>query len=205
MRFLVGAFVGLLFVAACSAPSIQPFPASPGTSSLTSQLTSGAEGTSSGVSGDAGIPLDCNAIGDELPTPDRLVVLGQVALPSLRAPALQTARQPDHTSPLLAYFAKTGLGFKRGSHWKLRVAPEHLAHLRIGWGSPAVPTTLVVPPTTCSPASGTGWLWYPGGFWTDRPGCYAVVVQVADQSRRVAVGVGAPCPAQKPPPEPSDR
>jgi hypothetical protein len=151
------------------------------------------------------IQLDCNAIGDDPPTPDRVVVLGRVALPSPSAPAIQTARQPQGAPPSQTYFAKAGLGVRSGTSWHLSVAPEDADHLRIGWGSPVkTPSTTVLPPEQCGPTLRTGWLWYPGGYWTDRPGCYAVVVHVSGRSQEVRVGVGAPCPGQQPPPQPSD-
>lgn len=183
--------LGLAIVGACSAPSHRED---------TPALAAGSPSSATA----RGLPLDCNAIGDGMPSPDRLVVLDHLALPARQAPALQTARQPDPTSPVLSYFAKAGLGIRAGSQWRLSVATEARDHLRIGWGSPGTPSTVVLPPATCSPTSRTGWLWYPGGYWTDKPGCYAVVVQADGQSQRVLIGVGAPCPGQEPPAGPSD-
>lgn len=149
---------------------------------------------------ETGLHLDCNVIGDALPTPDRLVVLDRVALPSPHAQAMQAGRQQESVTPLQRYYAKAGLGVKAGTTWRLTVDPKDENHLRIGWGSPVEePSTTVLPPAQCSPTSRTGWLWYPGGFWTDRPGCYTVVVHVSDRSQAVPVGVGAPCPGQEPP------
>jgi hypothetical protein len=181
----------VVLVAACSAPWNHD--------TVTTDPTS----AQAGGTFKTGIPLDCNVIGDELPTPDYLVVLDLLALPAPQSPALQTGRLQDATPPV-SYFAKTGLGFKAGSSWRLSVAPEDQDHLRIGWGSPGIPSITVLPPAKCSPTSRTGWLWYPGGYWTDHPGCYTVVAQAAHQSQRVPIGVGAPCPGQKPPVGPSN-
>lgn len=106
-----------------------------------------------------GAALGCNAIGDNLPTKDRVIVLDNVALPAQRtAPALHTARQPDPSHRLLTYFAKNGLGFRIGSQWRLRVPKGAQDHLRIGWGSPATPRTVVRPPAGCPTTSKTGWV-----------------------------------------------
>jgi len=89
---------------------------------------------------ETGIALDCNAIGDDQPPPDYLVVLDRIALPAPEAPALQTHRQQDSAKPLLSYFAKTGLGFKAGSAWSLRVGwrPDSGVNARalvqVSWG-----------------------------------------------------------------------
>ncbi len=193
MRAARAGWVAVFLAAGCASS-----PAPGGTSTLAGP---GVTPSSAVATGER---LDCNAIGDDRPTAGSLVVLDGVALPSPRAPALQTSRQQSPPSPLQAYFAKTGLGFKAGTAWRLTVAPEDEGHLRIGWGSPAAPSLGVSPPDTCSPPSRTGWLWYPGGYWTDLPGCYAVVVHVGERTQRVSVGVGAPCPGQPPPPAPSD-
>jgi len=152
-----------------------------------------------------GVALDCNVIGDERPTTGQLIVFGDVVLPDqTSAPALQTSRQPDPSRALLTFFAKSGLGFKAGSKWRLMVPADARNHLRIQWGSPGTATTVIRPPSGCAKTSTTGWVWYPGGYWTDEPGCYPIVVDVNGQTRRVNVGVGAPCPGQDPPASPSD-
>lgn len=154
--------------------------------------------------GTRGARLDCNAIGTEAPGGDVQIVLGRVAVPSPRAAALQASRDDDANRPVLTYFAKRGLGFKVGTSWELRVPAATQAHLRLGWGSPGRPNTVVLPPaSSCALSSSTGWVWYPGGYLTDRPGCYPVVVVSGSQRKRVTIGVGAPCPGQRPPPAPT--
>ncbi|MEX0429515.1 hypothetical protein AB3X52_18000 [Nocardioides sp. DS6] len=130
-----------------------------------------------------------------------------MALPAPTRPALQAARGEDGGSPVLTYFAKAGLGVRVGTRWRLSVADDAREHLRIGWGAPAVPTTAIgpAPGSGCRSASRSGWLWYPGGYWTDEPGCYSVVVHAAGRLQQVPIGVGAPCPGQRPPVDTSAR
>ncbi len=185
----------VLLVAACSGQSSPP--------PITTPSLSGSSPSSSSAGG--GTSVDCNPIDDALPRADRFVVLGSVALPNpALAAALGTARDPKPTSPVTTFFAKDGLGVTAGTRWRIIVAPESAAHLRIGWGSPAVPALSVRPASTCDVQSSTGWLWYPGGYWTDHPACYAVIVEVGTRRQRVNVGVGAPCPGQRPPQGVSD-
>lgn len=190
-----GAVVSLLLlVAGCSGPSYPPV-----------VTTTAHRPPSSTASAQGGTSLDCNAIDDVLPPANRLVVLGSVAVPNpALAPALQTGRDPSPSSSVTTFFAKDGLGIKIRTRWRIIVAPESVAHLRIGWGSPAVPGLSVAPSSTCDVQTSTGWLWYPGGYWTDQPGCYAVIVEVGTRQQQVNVGVGAPCPGQQPPQGVSD-
>jgi len=184
----------LLLIAACSGPS-SPAGTTPSPTGTSSPASSADSGTS----------LDCNPIGDTPPPADRLVVLGSVALPNpALAPALGTSRDPNPTSPVTTFFAKDGLGVAPGIGWRIVVPPESAGHLRIGWGSPAVPGLSVGPAVGCRGQTSTGWLWYPGGYWTDEPSCYAVVIEVGSQRQQVHVGVGAPCPGQQPPQGASD-
>ena len=150
--------------------------------------------------------LDCNVIGDQIPSLGRLTVLDRVSLPDpANSPALGTSRDPRPATPGLALFAKDGLGIKTGGSWRISVPAEAVGHLLIGWGSPGVPSLGVGPPTCQLPASSSGWMWFPGGYWTDRAGCYPLVVEAGGRSQPVTVGVGAPCPGQQPPQGQSDR
>ena len=45
---------------------------------------------------------------------------------------------------------------------------------------------------------------FPGGYYVTRPGCFALVVRGAEKATRVKIGLGAPCPGQRPPPSFSD-
>ena len=133
--------------------------------------------------------LDCNAIGDEDPPPDYTVALGRVALPAAATfGTLQAARQGDGR-----WFAKTGLGIRAGTEWRLLVPRAARGPLLIGWGSPGVPRRVVSPPP-CDIPSTSGWLWFPGGFFVSRRGCYPVVVVAAGRRETLPIAVGAPCP-----------
>lgn len=144
--------------------------------------------------------LGCGSIGSEPPSSDARVVLGVVALPDpSRAPALRATRQADTANLTETWFAKTGLGIRSGAEWRLSVAPESAGHLLIGWGSSVVPVASLSSPTGCAAPSPGAWLWYPGGFWTDQPGCYAVIVESGGRTERLPVGVGSPCEGQQPP------
>ncbi len=184
----------LLLMAACSGPSSPP--------PITTPSLNGASSTSSA---EGGTSSDCNPIDDALPPSDRLVVLGSLALPNpALAAALGTARDPSPTSTVTTFFAKDGLGVTAGTQWRIIVPAEYAGHLRIGWGSPAAPGVSVGPATGCDVQTSTGWLWYPGGYWTDHPACYAVIVGVGTRRQRVNVGIGAACPGQRPPQGVSD-
>ncbi len=168
-----------LAVAACSPPT--------GTGTAT------GTGTPTGASERA---LDCDPVGDAAPSADHVTVLGTLALPAPDGRPLQAVETPGGAGPE-RWFSKTGLGVRDGGRggWRLRVAEGSVEHLRIGWGSPGEPGTTVVPASCegAAPSSTTGWLWWPGGFWTDEPGCYGVVVEVGGRSEEVDVPVGAPC------------
>lgn len=146
--------------------------------------------------------VDCNSIGDDEPPAGYLVVGGSVSLPDpSRTAALGASRDPDPASPRLTYFAKAGLGIHVGKQWRITVPEQAAAHLLVGWGSPATPSSSIgPPPSTCHlPLSTTGWLWFPGGFWTDRPGCYPLVIDAGGRTQQISVGIGKPCPGQNPP------
>jgi hypothetical protein len=144
--------------------------------------------------------LSCSgSIGTDAPPAPFETVLGVVGLPtSPRYEALQTSRSGSGAERL---FAKTGLVIKAGSAFDL-IVPAGTA-LRIGWGQTDPGTRLHVP--ACPNAGGDGWLAYPGGYWTTRPACVPLVVAAAGGRREVHIGLGTPCPGQRPPQGPSDR
>lgn len=123
------------------------------------------------------------------------VVLGVVALPASPAyPALQTSRTGG--SPRL--FAKTGLFAKPGARFTVSV-PARLVHrLHVGWGNPPESLTREVVVPAC-PGAASEWLAFPGGYWVDHPACVAVIVRANSRTRPVHVGLGTPCPGQRPP------
>lgn len=145
--------------------------------------------------------LPCAEFVDTDPPPVSLeIVLGVVALPaSPGSPALGTSRTGYSGS--LRLFAKTGLLIRARSVVDLSV-PEQPGQLSIGWGKPGVPSKHLRIPGCTAPTS-TGWLAYAGGYWIDRTGCVAVVVNSGDKQQLVHIGLGTPCAGQRPPAEPS--
>jgi hypothetical protein len=196
----VGAVVAacLLALNSCSADSHS--------GSLEPSRVSGSVGTA-GVAGGSGPVqhLDCgDYIGTDPPDPSLQVVLGVVALPTSKAAdsALQTALTGDHSLPRL--FAKTGLLVRTGADFQILVPAGSRGRLGIGWGSAATPSKAVVVHSSAAGISGT-WMHFAGGYWLDHPACVALQVQTAQKSATVHIGLGAPCPGQRPPPQPTWR
>ncbi len=136
------------------------------------------------------------------PTPDYTVVLGVVALPTApKAVALQTSASGD---PSIRLFAKTGLLIRTGTKFELAIPPAWDGRLRIGWANgPARPGPGLLVSCHPYPGDGSGWLAYPGGFWLRRPACVPLLVKTRGRSRRVQIGLGTPCPGQRPPEGPT--
>jgi hypothetical protein len=199
VRFAIGAAVTawLLALTSCTADS-RSEPSGP------SPYGSRSPGTSA-VSGNGSVQhLDCNDyIGAQPPVPGLQVVLGVVALPTSTAgPALQTSRTGNDPS-IPRLFAKTGLLVRVGADFQIVVPPEAGGRLGIGWGSSASPSKTVMV-NRCPRAGLPGdWVAFAGGYWLDRPACVALQVQTAQKTRTVRIGLGAPCPGQRPPPQPS--
>jgi hypothetical protein len=150
--------------------------------------------------------LDCaDYIGTDPPATSLQVVLGVVGLPTSMAAdsALQTALTGDHSLPRL--FAKTGLLVRRGTDFQILVPSGSGGRLGIGWGSAATPSKAVVV-SDCSAAGMHGhWMHFAGGYWLDHPACVALQVRTAQKSETVHIGLGTPCPGQRPPPQPTWR
>jgi hypothetical protein len=149
--------------------------------------------------------LPCgDSIDNRPPPPDWQVVRGVVGLPtSPRADALQTGLTGE-PSPALRLFAKTGLVIKTGVKFELVVSSPTGNRVGIGWGNgPFTPSHRVV--VNCPDVGGTGWLAYAGGYWLDHPACIPLTVRLGAREQSVAVGLGTPCPGQRPPQGPSDR
>lgn len=137
--------------------------------------------------------LDCNAIGHSAPTATDLVIDRTIAISGARGGHLQVG--DNGVSERWPYFAKTGLGVHASGDWQLIVPPEARSHLQIGWGSPGPPASIVVPAVGCAPTSPKSWSWFPGGFYTDRPACYPLLVETGGRRTPVHVPVGKPCSA----------
>jgi hypothetical protein len=147
--------------------------------------------------------LPCaDQIGTDAPAAPFETVLGVVALPASPGyQALQTSRTGDSGPQRL--FAKTGLVIRAGTTFDL-VVPGGTT-LGIGWGSaPTTPSRRLHVPA-CPSAGGAGWLAYAGGYWTDRPACVALIVVAGGRQQQVRIGLGTPCPGQRPPAQPSER
>lgn len=129
------------------------------------------------------------------------VVLGVVALPvSPGYPALQTWR--TEASPRL--FAKTGLFVRPGARLTVSVPSNQAQRPYIGWGNPAKSLSREVVVPAC-PGPAHQWLAWPGGYWIEHPACVSVVVHTDSRQRTVRIGLGTPCPGQRPPQPPTER
>jgi hypothetical protein len=176
-----------------------------GCTTLTSDRTpptrgqSGATQTRSTAAVPAVATLACGApIGGGPPPPEFEVVLDVVALPTSSAGrALAANDSGNGNTPAL--FAKTGLLVHAGRSFDLVVPPEAGAGVAIGWGNgTAAPARRFVVPG-CADQYGTGWLAYPGGYWTDRALCLPLTVRAGGREKQVRIGIGTPCPGQEPP------
>lgn len=134
-------------------------------------------------------------------------VLGVVALPT--APeygALQTSRTGMHGR--LRLFAKTGLVIKPHASFELRVPAGLRRRMAISWGNAGDPpprSRFVVNDCGRGGTTGGRWLAYAGGYYVSRVGCLRLVVVAGGRRRQVRIGLGAPCPGQRPPPQPTQR
>ena len=138
------------------------------------------------------------------PTPDYTIVLGVVAMPTApRSSALQTGTwgSPD---PATRLFAKAGLLIRTGRRFVLAIPPAWAGRLRIGWANgPARPGPGLVVNCHSYPGDRSGWLAYPGGFWLRHPACVPLLIKTGTRSQRVHIGLGTPCPGQRPPAGPT--
>ena len=200
VRRIAVCMVGAVVLAGCrGSPASQSAPAPQG-------VTHGVTSASPPLAVATFSALDCNVIDDQAPPPGRITVLNAVSLPDpVNSPALGTSRDRHPDTPAETFFAKDGLGIRPGRGWRISVPAQAAGHLLIGWGSPGVPSLSVGPPTCRPPASTSGWMWFPGGYWTDRPGCYPLLVEAGGHAQRTTVGVGAPCRGQQPPQGQSDK
>ena len=191
----IAAVAALLALSGCTPGSQPRHP--PGSPSGSASRTSGATPRGS-------VLLDCgDDIGAHPPDSRLQVILGVVALPTSAAgPALQTAPtggQPS--SPRL--FAKTGLLIKAGTDFQLVVPARAADRFGIGWGSAATPSQAVVVHHCADDGQPSSWLAYAGGYWLDHPACVTVQIRTAERRQSVEIGLGTPCPGQRPPSQPS--
>lgn len=200
---VVATVLGCVLLAGCSGDPTDAAAPAGTTSAGTSAPSPAASSSTSAPAAGIGAVLPCTQnIGTDAPAAPMETVLGVVALPaSPRYGALQTSRSGGDGPERL--FAKTGLIVRAGRSFDL-VVPDGTT-LGIAWGSaPAKPSRRLHVPA-CPSAGGDGWLAYAGGYWTDRPACVTVVVVAGDRQRRVRIGLGTPCPGQRPPEQPTER
>jgi hypothetical protein len=133
------------------------------------------------------------------PGADQQVVLGVVALSaSPRSAALQAAR--DRAEPSATrYFAKDGLLVRSGATFDLVLPPNAAYRASIDWGGEQLTRTRHLRVSCPHERSPSAWLAYVGGYWTDRPTCLTLLVQAHGKHQLVRIGVGTPCPGQRPP------
>jgi hypothetical protein len=133
------------------------------------------------------------------------VVLGVVALPTAPAyEALQTSRTGMHGR--LRLFAKTGLVIKPHTRFELVLGARQRRRMAISWGNADTSPPrgrLIVNDCGRGETTGSKWLVYAGGYYVSHPACLPLVVVAGGRRQRVRIGVGAPCPGQRPPAGPS--
>jgi len=143
-----------------------------------------------------GWTLPCEErVGTQSPPRSMRVVLGVVALPASPGEphALQTAR----SGPRL--FAKWGLWVRSGAHFALIVPASLRRRLSMTWGNAGEGnhgSRLI--DLGCA-AGRARWLNFVGGYWVTHPMCATVIVAADRERRRVRIGIGTPCPGQRPP------
>ncbi|MBO0821755.1 MAG: hypothetical protein J2P26_13005, partial [Nocardiopsaceae bacterium] len=164
--------------------------------------TSGGPATAGSSALVGGPVLACgDSIGDRAPPAPMRIVLGVVGLPASPGyPALQTGLTGDGDGARRLY-AKTGLVIRAGTTFELVVPAGFAGRLGIGWGHSARPAPRIV--VRDCPGPGGGWLAYAGGYWIDHPACVPIIVKAGGRQQEVHIGLGTPCPGQRPPQGPS--
>jgi hypothetical protein len=151
----------------------------------------------------AAAALDCrNPIATDTAVPETYEQLaGVTALPT--STSSPVALQTSPSSESLRLFAKTGLLIRAGVEFTIAPSAEWSGRAAAWWGNSG--GVRIAPSSQGGPCGGTGWLAFPGGFFVAEPGCVPFEIQAANTRLRVEIGMGAPCPGQQPPPEPSTR
>lgn len=136
--------------------------------------------------------IDCNVTDDSDPPPDYTIVGNAIAL-FLGSDTSPLSLEPagETSADVPPYFAKSGIAIRVGKRWRLTVPASAAQHLRIGWGSPAGPGSTVLPPHCDHQLrTRTGWIWFPGGYWSDQPGCYPLIADVEGSSHHLQLQLG---------------
>ncbi len=144
--------------------------------------------------------LPCSEfVGHTAPPRGMRLVLGVVALPGrpVESRALQTGRDGARL------FAKSGLWVRAGSRFELIVPMEFRGRLTMTWGDAGEGNhgTEMIDPG-CR-GSDSPWVNYVGGYWVAHPLCGTLIVASGGRRRRIRIGIGTPCPGQRPPAGPS--
>jgi hypothetical protein len=118
--------------------------------------------------------------------------------------AIQTAFITDPATPHERYFAKSPLFVRTGERSAKIIVPRtQVGRVAVSWGNTAQ-RRVATRTFTVGPCSGANpWVVFPGGFHLAKPACVELIVRVSGQNHRVHMGVGSPCPGQRPPLEPS--
>lgn len=116
------------------------------------------------------------------------VFLGRVGLPKGELGAASSGLD----DPSAVLFAKTGLYAKAGKPFTLIVPRRWQPHLSMAWGGARRTLRLRVD-LDCGDVPDPTWVAYPGGYWIDEPACVTLLVKTAKTTKRVHLGVGAPC------------
>ena len=185
------AFAAVILMAGCSSDG----------QTLPPPLVSSTSGTSQDSPVDSSTDLGCSGTHDN-PPEDLMVYFDSVALPTsgLYPTALQTGVQGEFANDRAGrLFAKYGLYFKPGHAFEVIVPDEFRDRLSIGW---AVRSWRVVVGECAGYPS--EWMALVGGYWIADPLCAELIVRSAESEQRVNISLGAPCPGQAPPPQPSD-
>jgi hypothetical protein len=159
-----------------------------------------------GAAPTASLPCPDQIDSSTAPSPQLTTTLGRVALPTHYA--LGAVLLPNEPDPNARYWAKQGLDIRAGGSFELVVPPEWQGRLSFGWGNPGQWTTRLKvsgcrwTPSPSQSSPSRAWLGFAGGYRVRSPACVAVLVRAGHQTRRVHIGVGAPCPGQRPPPSP---
>ncbi|HEV2257486.1 MAG TPA: hypothetical protein VGS06_30510 [Streptosporangiaceae bacterium] len=196
---LVTAAVVAMLLAACTSGTARPGTGKTGpatTPGPTSARPAGRSASSATPAGESVLLCSTGTAVSDAQVAPLHVVLGVVALPvSPGYPALQTslANGPQRL------FAKTGLVIRPGATFELIVPAPFTSRLSIGWSTPS---HRVVVSDCASPGRG-GWLAYVGGYWIDHPACVPIIVRAGNRQQQVRIGLGTPCPGQRPPQGPS--
>jgi hypothetical protein len=144
--------------------------------------------------------LPCSdLVGDMAPPRGMRVVLGAVGLPGRpgESRALQTGRDGARL------FAKSGLWVRAGARLELIVPTAVRGHLRMTWGNGGEGNHGTEMIDRGCQVNGSPWLNYVGGYWVAHPLCATLIVVSDGRRRRIRIGIGTPCPGQRPPAAPS--